>query len=442
MKLTTRASRRATLWSCSQRLKLGKEGKRYYSGNNVSFSIRHYGTETNDKGESVGRIVKKPSDSFLSRVIPIGTDQNQKDNFINSWGSVRLGLILEFLDGFAGSISYIHSEDFNRDPVSSPSSLNYSAEKALEAKKAYDDKKLTIVTAAVDSIKLLSPFKINYDLFCSGRVTHVGKSSMEVKVQVSSIKSPENYEKNLEAYFVLVARDKKTGKAATVPSLKLETDEDLSLWKEGEARSESRKQVKDMSLYVKPPTRSESELLHQLFLQSQQAKITRDYVVIPVHKTQKEKVHWTHPQNKNIHGKLFGGWLIRQGFELAFITCSTFSHVMPKFLCMGDIHFLNPVQIGGVLSLDSKIVYTEGEPGQEGRRVMVRVNAKVEDFEKPGSQVTTNVFWILFDCQGSRYTVEPHSYADAMLYLEGRRKVMQWMEKEVIKTNSMKDEKV
>ena len=74
-----------------------------------------------------------------------------------------------------------------------------------------------------------------------GRITHVGRTSMEVRVDtfVESL-GGERRQVN-RAYLVMVALDPKTHKPTPVPSLLLETEEDFAEWEAGNLRAKARK---------------------------------------------------------------------------------------------------------------------------------------------------------------------------------------------------------
>lgn len=44
-----------------------------------------------------------------------------------------------------------------------------------------------------------------------------------------------------------------------------------------------------------------------------------------------------HFQQRNLHGRIFGGFLLRRAFELAFATCFTFAGARPVFDCIDDV---------------------------------------------------------------------------------------------------------
>ena len=49
------------------------------------------------------------------------------------------------------------------------------------------------------------------------------------------------------------------------------------------------------------------------------------------------------PQQRNIHGRIFGGFLMHRAFELAFATAYAFAGLMPCFLEVDLVDFLRPV---------------------------------------------------------------------------------------------------
>ena len=94
-----------------------------------------------------------------------------------------------------------------------------------------------VVTARVDELRFLHPCHIGDVVTCYGKLTFVGRTSMEVLVTVTveDVKKYEPAKIALTAYFTFVALDEQ-GKPQAVPSLDIETEEELRLFKEGERR--------------------------------------------------------------------------------------------------------------------------------------------------------------------------------------------------------------
>ena len=98
-----------------------------------------------------------------------------------------------------------------------------------------------VTTAAIDNLQFRAPAELGSTLFLEGRLTHVGRTSMEVRVDsftedLMGVRTLIN-----RAYLVLVALDD-LGHPIRVPALRLETEEERLEWKGGERRRSLRGQ--------------------------------------------------------------------------------------------------------------------------------------------------------------------------------------------------------
>jgi uncharacterized protein (TIGR00369 family) len=96
------------------------------------------------------------------------------------------------------------------------------------------------VTIAIDSMTFKQPVHVGQLMVCQARVTHVGKSSIEVQVLVhaENLLTREVTHTN-SAYVVYVALGT-DGKSTSAPQLLLETEEDQRLFNEGAERQKRR----------------------------------------------------------------------------------------------------------------------------------------------------------------------------------------------------------
>lgn len=131
-------------------------------------------------------------------------------------------------------------------------------------------------------------------------------------------------------------------------------------------------------------------------------------------------VHLMQPQERNIHNFIFGGYLMRSAYELAFCNASTFLHARPVLLALDEITFRKPVPIGSQLHLASQVVYAEGDPHHS---FQISVTADVVD---PVARLreTTNVFQFTFKGGEGAVVrrVVPETYAESMRWIEGKRR--------------------
>src|SRR2546423_1823798 len=66
------------------------------------------------------------------------------------------------------------------------------------------------------------------------------------------------------------------------------------------------------------------------------------------------------PQFRNRHHYMvFGGFLLKSTFELAFCCAASFAHTRPTFVSLDPSTFQNPVPVGSVLYLTATVVYTD-----------------------------------------------------------------------------------
>lgn len=149
-------------------------------------------------------MVKRVRDSY--------TEQVQSVQFGQLNGSGRLfgGQLMQWIDVVGGVVAMRHSNS-------------------------------AVTTATIDSLDFLGPAHASDVVVLQGRITYVGRTSMEVKVST--------YVENLigertlinVAYLVFVAIDENE-KPKEVPRLILETEEEKSEWEAAVLRNEHRKQ--------------------------------------------------------------------------------------------------------------------------------------------------------------------------------------------------------
>lgn len=152
----------------------------------------------------------------------------------------------------------------------------------------------------------------------------------------------------MTANFTFVARDSKTGKSAPVNRLSPETEREKLLYKEGEARDKWRKRKREewRSETENGGQKFHGERLKVLLAEGRifcdlPALADRDSILI--RDTSLENSLICQPQQRNFHGRIFGGFLMNLAFELSFSTAYAFVGQMPCFLEVDHVDFLKPV---------------------------------------------------------------------------------------------------
>jgi uncharacterized protein (TIGR00369 family) len=99
-----------------------------------------------------------------------------------------------------------------------------------------------VVTIAIDSMTFLEPVRVGNHVQCTAELTYVGRTSMEVRVEVltENVLTGEASITNT-AYLVYVALDGE-GKPTPVPRLTYVTDDERERAAQAEARQQYRKQ--------------------------------------------------------------------------------------------------------------------------------------------------------------------------------------------------------
>lgn len=100
-----------------------------------------------------------------------------------------------------------------------------------------------VITASIDNLRFMQGAYQNEMVVIIGRLTYVGTTSMEVRVDTyvenkAGVRRPIN-----RAYFVMVALDDKD-KPIAVPKLILETESERAEWESAKKRREMRNQRK------------------------------------------------------------------------------------------------------------------------------------------------------------------------------------------------------
>ncbi|XP_013660769.2 acyl-coenzyme A thioesterase 2, chloroplastic-like isoform X2 [Brassica napus] len=328
-------------------------------------------------------LTRTPSHSRTTIFYPFSTDYILREQYRDPWNEVRIGILLEDLDALAGTISVKHCSD--DDSTTRP---------------------LLLVTASVDKIVLKKPISVDIDLKIVASVIWVGRSSIEIQLEVIQSEldadaSPESVA--LTANFIFVARDSKTGKAAPINRLSPETELEKLLFEEAEARNNLRKKKRGGER--KELDHGEYNKLGGLLAEGRifsDMPALADRNSILLKDTRLENSLICQPQQRNIHGRIFGGFLMHRAFELAFSTAYTFAGLVPYFLEVDHVDFLRPVDVGDFLRFKSCVLYTQLDK-LDCPLINIEVVAHVTSPEIRSSEVS-NTFYF-------KFTVRPEAKA-------------------------------
>lgn len=355
---------------------------------------------------------KKMKDSYIEVLLPLGSDPDLRDKYLTVQNTVRFGRILEDLDSLGVLVCYMHNQ--NHSTKMSP---------------------LSIVTVLVDKIDMckysLSP---EQDIKFTGHVSWVGKTSMEVKMKMFQMHSDDKFWPVLDATFVMVARDSENKGPAFVNPLVPENKEEEQLITQGELNKSRRIAFSTTSLLKVAPNSEERNVIHELFLNTLDPKtISFQSRILPpkavwMEDTKLKSLDICHPQERNIFNRIFGGFLMRKAYELAWATACSFGGSRPYVVTVDDIMFQKPVEVGSLLFLSSQVCFTQDN------YIQVRVHSEVASLDSR-EHMTTNVFHFTFMSEKEVPLIFPKTYGESMLYLDGQRHFKSMSTPVILKNN-------
>ncbi|XP_025005410.2 acyl-coenzyme A thioesterase 9, mitochondrial isoform X5 [Gallus gallus] len=312
---------------------------------------------------------RRMKDSYLEVLLPLGSQPEIREKYLNVHNSVRFGRILEDLDSLGD----------------------------LCKKVIYPD----------------------CDIKFTGNVSWVGKTSMEVKMHMLQLHDGD-YSPVLDATFVMVARDPENKRPAFVNPLVPESPEEEEIFKQGELNKLKRIDFSTASLLKMAPTAEERNVIHDIFLNTLDTKTVsfRSRILPPnsvwMEDAKLKGLQICHPQERNIFNRIFGGFLMRKAFELGWATACSYGCSRPFIVSVDDIMFQRPVEVGSLLLLSGQVCYTEKN------YIQVRVHSEVYDADTREHH-TTNIFHFTFISENEVPRVVPKTYGESMLYLDGKR---------------------
>ncbi|OWB72680.1 hypothetical protein B5S31_g2399 [[Candida] boidinii] len=400
---------------------------------------------------------RTPDDSFSYLSLPFKDDVWLRDSYINAAGRLRVGQLFQDLDALAGVVGYRHCYP------STPVNVTASVDRVYMVKK-------------VDEIH-------KYNFVIAGSVTWTGRSSMEISVKGYAYEGelPKSITKKvlqdqadkcfLTANFTFVARNPETHKAFPINHLLPTTEAEWIEFKRAESHNIAKKlRAKMDSLDKVPPTEAESKMIHNLYTTGKIMKKNADIPpknLVLMKDTTISSTLFMQPQYRNRHSyMIFGGYLLRQTFELAYCAAGNFSRANPRFVSLDTTTFKAPVPVGSVLFMDASICYTEHiHEKDEDSPSMTNLNSLIPDYDTsanrissdeheflstPGTLVQVKVdtkirslsddklkesgtfvysFYVPRDGSGQfdkpgYCSVLPQTYSEMMDYLEGRRRAI------------------
>lgn len=381
------------------------------------------------------------SESFSYLLLPFKDDKVLCDAYINAFGRLRAGQLFQDLDALAGRIAYRHCAP--AEPVN--------------------------VTASVDRIYMLKKVDEiqNYNFVLAGSVTWTGRSSMEITVKGYAFENlvPADITEEtlpsdnvfLTANFTFVARNPMTHKSFAINRLLPVTEAEWLDYRRAESFN-AKKKLAAKHKEVIQPTDEENRLVYGMWRASEELTPATNESFQFMKDTSITSTLFMQPQYRNRHSyMIFGGYLLRQSFELAYCAAAAFSGSGPRFVSLDSTTFKAPVPVGSVLSMTANIAYTEHLHSKDGdclaespfnlpatntivdnpdaflsepgTLVQVKVDTTIKNLESAVSKESGCFIYSFFVPRSSypegksHYSnIIPQTYSEMMEYVAGRRR--------------------
>jgi len=357
---------------------------------------------------AIPKNISSPSSSLIQINIHLEKIQELQRLFIRFHpDKIRVGRVLESLDFISNYVAYSHCKT---ESVS---------------------KLCTMMTVCVDHLNFFRNLRADKNILVNAYPTFSGNSTVEIRTDL--FQQQENGETimSASALFVMVARDfNDFSKPFPVPPLIIDYEEDVEKarlrYELGKINQTNRKLISSSSLFKTPPSQEETNEMHEIFQGIMQKTVGKP-TFVRMKDTLKTKSVLMYNQDKNINGKIFGGYLMRESIEFAWLVA--YMHCdgdHPEFEAIDDFHFMNSIEVGSIVDFEAQITFAES------MFIHVQVIATkyprvVKEGEKERQKCTE--LHITFKCYNAiSNPVIATTYEDAMRYLEAKRRVLKQME--------------
>ncbi|CAH0558075.1 unnamed protein product [Brassicogethes aeneus] len=232
------------------------------------------------------------------------------------------------------------------------------------------------------------------------------------------------------ALFLIAARDPTNTRSALVNPLEPADERERSILAGGESRKTARMKLQAQHVSKVIPNEEEQRIIHNLYTNTVDVKegsLTRR--VLPpstewMSNCTLSNVIFSHPEDRNLHNTVFGGFIMRNASELAFILGFRFSRYRPMMKSISDINFQRPIAVNSLIQMHAHVVFTQLQ--------YMQIIVYVETYDPiNGRSDTTNTFHFTFQVPEIVREVLPLTYHEAMMYIDGRRHFQDVLEKDL-----------
>jgi len=278
------------------------------------------------------------------------------------------------------------------------------------------------------TIQMDGELDLKHDLVVDSFVKKVGNTSITVYVSLNQVNKTDSNDVQFmgELLFVLVFLNSK-GEKQKAPILEVNSNEEEHMRKQGahissyrtprKTYSPSEDEMRQLQSWLTPDIQRSCSIIipSELPLLSNSTSPTNMF--LDYHKIM-------HYQQRNTNNVIYGGYLMREGLEQAYLT--VLDHLQPSRmkLIYYSLTFDSPVAIGTILKLRSQIAYIKGT------YVFVMLNAQainMADFENqmmetPVNAAISNKFLVVLQVDSELAPLWPTTYSEGLRILDAQRR--------------------
>ncbi|KAL3915166.1 MAG: hypothetical protein SGILL_005776, partial [Bacillariaceae sp.] len=351
---------------------------------------------------------KSPRDSMLQCTYPLSTDLLLRNSVtdLTNWSSFRLGKFYETVDALTADVAYRHCSHFDGNDDT--------------------DIGLVLVTGGHYNSRKFCRTNIDNDAILRSYLTSTGTSSMEIRTDAIQIDDDTGKEILVNVcHTVMVALDAKSGKplsrvGRSVPSLTIQNEGDKRRLELAQIHNNIRKDRGASTMQLRspvsnPPTAEEMETLHQ---QHRQRRLNpnEEHPCVKDFTFRSSTVIF--PENRNVHGKLFGGYIMEEAQSLAQYAAAFLSKGKPVFpIGIDEAVFLQPIAIGDTVTFTARVVHCTTHTC----RVLVQVEVR-DPTNRDSDPVRSNRLMFIFGGSNFPPSILPESYPEIIMSIDARRR--------------------
>jgi acyl-coenzyme A thioesterase 9 len=326
---------------------------------------------------------KPPSHSAMELTYDFSTDTYLRELYLDPHYQLRYGKLLEDMDAAAGNVCYYHACEDADDP---PFFVTVSVDKI----RLQPGRPLTPPPPSPSSSSC--PTATINDQKLQGCITYVGRSSMEIQMSLVDLGTNRTW---LEAYFTFVTSDPATNARRTIPSLLIDTnidDDDMRRFEAGRQRALRKRQMREQNRAEPHGNDDEAlALLDEAGPLINLPSLASNNDAVLMHTTKLQAIVLAQLEQRNMHNRIFGGFLMRTAYELAFSTAYVFGGAWPIFEEADEVSFAKPVHVGDLLAFHSRGLYVD----EENTVVHVEVETWITHPEQKTAHVSNQFYFTL-----------------------------------------------